>query len=360
MSDPHPYARLTPEFVLDAVESTGRVSDLRISALNSFENRVYQVGIDGEAPIIAKFYRPERWSDEAILEEHAFSHELLEAELPVVAPLADAQGNTLLRHEGFRFALFTRFGGHAPEPEREGTLLSLGRILGRLHAIGASKPFNARPVLDIESFGRASQRLLSAGFLPPELRVAYDSLCKDLLDRLEARYRPGDLNLIRTHGDLHGGNILCRNGALWLVDFDDCRRAPAVQDLIGRRLAAMVLPIHTALPLAEAGRVRLLAVGSPARLAAAPQLPTFTEAGVTGADVDLWYGLLGPAGLPPALVERLRAILADWVRRPQTQGALVAQGMQPVGAGPADFARLIAQDQSRWTRVVRTANITAE
>ena len=136
--------------------------------------------------------------------------------------------------------------------------------------------------------------------------------------------------------------------------------APAIQDLIGKRLAAMVLPIHTALPLAEAGRVRLLAVGSPTRLAAAPQLPTFAEAGVTGADVDLWYGLLGPAGLPPALIERLRAILADWVRRPQTQGALVAQGMQPVGAGPADFARLIAQDQSRWTRVVRTANITAE
>ncbi len=136
--------------------------------------------------------------------------------------------------------------------------------------------------------------------------------------------------------------------------------APAIQDLIGKRLAAMVLPIHTALPLADAGRVRLLAVGSPARVAAAPQLPTFAEAGMAGADVDLWYGLLGPAGMAPALVERLRAILADWVRRPETQGALAAQGMVPVGAGPADFARLIAADQTRWTRVIRTANISAE
>ena len=136
--------------------------------------------------------------------------------------------------------------------------------------------------------------------------------------------------------------------------------APAIQDLIGRRLGAMVLPIHTALPLAEAGRVRMLAVGSPARVAAAPQLPTFAEAGVAGADVDLWYGLLGPAGMPPAMVERLRAVLSEWVRSAPAQSALTAQGMQPVGDGPVEFARLIAADQARWTRVVRTANIVAE
>ena len=136
--------------------------------------------------------------------------------------------------------------------------------------------------------------------------------------------------------------------------------APAIQDLLGRRLAAMVLPIHTALPLAEAGRIRLLAVGSPARVAAAPALPTFAESGLAQADVDLWYGLLGPAGLAPTLVERLHGILADWVRRPETQSALTAQGMVPVGAGPQDFARLIATDQTRWTRVIRAAGITAE
>lgn len=134
--------------------------------------------------------------------------------------------------------------------------------------------------------------------------------------------------------------------------------APAIQDLLGRRLAAMVLPIHTALPLE--GRVRLLAVGSPARVAAAPALPTFSQAGFAGAEVDLWYGLLGPAGLPAPLVERLRGILSDWVRRPEAAAALAAQGMVPIGAGPEPFARLIAADQARWARVIRTANIQPE
>lgn len=231
MSDAHPYAALGPELVMDAIESTGRVCDLRILALNSFENRVYQIGIEGETPIVAKFYRPGRWSDEAILEEHAFTRELADAELPVVAPLTDAEDRTLFRHAGFRFALFPRFGGHAVEPDSEGTLLSLGRILGRMHGICAVRPFAHRPVLDIESFARASYRLLSAGFVPAELRKSYDSLCEDLLRRLEQCYRPAPGSLIRTHGDLHPGNILSRPGALWLVDLDDCRSAPAMQDL---------------------------------------------------------------------------------------------------------------------------------
>jgi tripartite-type tricarboxylate transporter receptor subunit TctC len=136
--------------------------------------------------------------------------------------------------------------------------------------------------------------------------------------------------------------------------------APAVQDLIARRIAAMVLPVHTALPLAERGQLRMLAVGSPQRIAAAPQLPTFAEAGFAGAEVDLWYGLLGPAGLPEALRARLFGILSAWVRREDTRAQLAAQGMVPVGAEPAGFARLIAADAERWARVVRTANISAE
>ncbi len=136
--------------------------------------------------------------------------------------------------------------------------------------------------------------------------------------------------------------------------------APAIQDLLGRRLAAMVLPIHTALPLVETGRIRLLAVGSPARVLAAPTLPTFAESGFGGAEVDLWYGLLGPAGLPAPLVERLRATLAAWVARPEAAAVLAAQGMVPVGAAADAFARLIAADQARWTRVIRAANISAE
>jgi len=227
----HPFAALTPETVIDAIESTGRLSDLRVLALNSFENRVYQVGIEGGTPVVAKFYRPGRWSVEAIAEEHAFSLELAAAELPVVAPLAAPDGATLFRHAGFLFALFPRVGGHQPELEHPDTLLSLGRILGRLHAIGATRPFHDRPALDVDGFARASHRLLADGFVPAELRLAYDSLCADLIPRLESAYPPGLPGLQRCHGDLHPGNILSRDGALWLVDFDDCRRAPAIQDL---------------------------------------------------------------------------------------------------------------------------------
>ena len=227
----HPFDTLTPEAVIDAIESTGRTSDLRIFPLNSYENRVYQVGIEGGAPLIAKFYRPERWSDEAIREEHAFTRELLDAELPVVAPLADADGATLLRFGGFRFALFPRVGGHVPDLDQPEQLLSLGRILGRMHAIGASRPFAHRPRVDIESYAETSWRFVEAHFIPPDLAAAYRSLCEALVQRLRERYRPDEATLIRTHGDLHPGNILVRDGALCLVDLDDCRSAPAMQDL---------------------------------------------------------------------------------------------------------------------------------
>ena len=227
----HPFDTLTPDAVIDAIESTGRTSDLRIFPLNSYENRVYQVGIEGGAPLIVKFYRPERWSEAAIREEHDFTRELLEAELPVVAPMADDSGNTLLRFGEFRFALFPRVGGHVPDLDQPEQLLSLGRILGRMHAIGASRPFAHRPRVDIESYAEASWRLIEARFIPPDLATAYRSLCEGLVQKLRERYRPDDATLIRTHGDLHPGNILARDGALCLVDLDDCRSAPAMQDL---------------------------------------------------------------------------------------------------------------------------------
>ncbi len=136
--------------------------------------------------------------------------------------------------------------------------------------------------------------------------------------------------------------------------------APAIQDLIGRRVAAMVLPLHTALPLAQAGQVRLLALGSPQRAGAAPALPTMAEAGFPGAEVDLWYGLLGPAGLPAPLVARLNAALNDWLAAPGPQAQLRAQGMLPVGGTPDAFAALIGADLARWAGVIRAAGISAE
>ena len=227
----HPFDRLGPDVVIDAVESTGRVSDLRIFPLNSYENRVYQVGIEGATPVVAKFYRPERWSDAAIVEEHQFSLELAAAELPVVAPLGAEDGATLLRHGEFRFALYPRVGGHVPDLDHPDQLLSLGRILGRLHAIGATRTFRARPRLDVESFAVESYEFITEHFIPADLRTAYTTLCESLLQALSERYVVEALPLIRTHGDLHAGNILWRDGSLCLVDFDDCRNAPAMQDV---------------------------------------------------------------------------------------------------------------------------------
>lgn len=230
-TDPHPFALLSPELVIDAVESTGRLSDLRVFALNSYENRVYQIGLEGELPVIAKFYRPERWSDAQILEEHRFSAQLQEDELPVVAPLADGDGNTLFRYGDFRFALFPRRGGHAPELDDPDTQLMLGRLLARLHSVGAREPYQARPALNAQNFGRDSVELITERFIPADLRPAYVSLCKDLLTRIEPLLREIKPQQLRTHSDCHRGNIISRDQQWFFVDLDDSRMTPAVQDL---------------------------------------------------------------------------------------------------------------------------------
>jgi len=227
----HPFDALTPDEIINAVESSGRLSDLRNFPLNSYENRVYQVGIEGEQPVIAKFYRPERWSREQILEEHRFTQELKAGEIPVVAPLCDASGNTLFQHGEFYFALFPRVGGYAPEPGDLDQLYRIGQWLGRLHAISAVKPFEYRPSVNADEFGRQSVEFISANFMPRSLLPAYESLCKDLLTIIDERYQPHDSELIRCHGDCHLGNLLLREETLYFVDFDDCRMAPAVQDM---------------------------------------------------------------------------------------------------------------------------------
>jgi len=226
-----PYYRLDPEALIKLVESIGLICDGRLLALNSYENRVYQVGIEDSAPLIAKVYRPGRWSNEQILEEHAFALEIAAAEIPLVPPLV-INGETLHEHNGFRFALFARHGGHAPELDQKNTRVWLGRFLGRLHSVGAEKPFHSRPELTIESFAyQSAKELIDGRWLPPHLETAFSTLSDDLLVSIEASFkRAGNFSRIRLHGDCHPGNILWRDGPLF-VDLDDCRSGPAVQDL---------------------------------------------------------------------------------------------------------------------------------
>lgn len=227
----HPFETLTPEFIMDAVESCGYRCDCRTFALNSYENRVYQVGIEDAEPLIVKFYRPERWSDAQILEEHTFCFELAEHELPVVPPLADRQGKSLFSYGAFRFALFPRQGGHAPEFDNLDNLLILGRTIGRMHAVAATKPFRQRPRLDCTTFGQTSVTLIGESFILPEYRDIYTALSGELLQTIAALFEESEVIFIRTHGDCHPGNILWRNEAPHFVDFDDARNAPAIQDL---------------------------------------------------------------------------------------------------------------------------------
>lgn len=227
-----PYADLSPDVVLDAVESLGFATDGRVLALNSYENRVYRIGIDDAAPIVAKFYRPGRWSDAGIGEEHAFAAQLRDADLSVVAPLA-VHGHTLHHHAGHRLAVFPLQGGHAPELEHRATLQQLGRTLARLHTVGARGRFAHRPTLDIATFGREPVRYLhDAQWLPPNLEAGFTRLADALLAHCDASWqRAGDITTLRLHGDCHPGNILWRDDHAHFVDLDDCLTGPAVQDL---------------------------------------------------------------------------------------------------------------------------------
>ena len=231
---PSPYAGLTPDAVLNAIDSTGLSTDGRQLALNSYENRVFQVGLDDGSVVVAKFYRPDRWSDAQILEEHAFIAELAEREIPAVPALTIA-GHTLHSFEGFRFAVFPRAGGRAPNMDDPSVREWLGRFLGRIHAVGRGKPYTDRPALDIATFGVEPRRfLLEGGWLPPELKGVYDGVSKQALDLIAVQYDRGAHHSLRLHGDCHEGNVLwtdsVNNVGPHFVDFDDSRMGPAVQD----------------------------------------------------------------------------------------------------------------------------------
>ena len=232
MANPHPYDRLTPDVIIAAVESVGYVSDRRILALNSYENRVYQVGIEQSQPLVAKFYRPGRWSDAAIQEEHGFALELAAAEVPVVPPIVH-DGRTLFEYEQFRFALFERKGGRWPELGTRTEREWMGRFLGRIHVIGRKLRFRHRERLDIERMGDQSRLyLLDEGWIPPHLESAYETVTADLMEQIRAAFESArDVTELRLHGDCHRGNILWTDAGPHFVDLDDCIMGPAIQDI---------------------------------------------------------------------------------------------------------------------------------
>lgn len=226
------YQELTPDDIIASVESVGFACDGRLLALNSYENRVYRVGIEDASPVVAKFYRPGRWTDAAILEEHGFAAELAAEEIPVVAPLAHA-GQTLHRHREFRFAVYPCHGGRAPELDDMELQSQIGRLVARIHLQGSRSAFRHRLRLGPDTYGEKSREfLLAAGFIPEELREVYDGICTQALAAVRECYeRAGTPRERRLHGDFHPGNVLVLGEQVHIVDLDDALTGPAVQDL---------------------------------------------------------------------------------------------------------------------------------
>lgn len=227
-----PFSNLSPDLILDAIDSLGIVTDGRLLALNSYENRVYQVGVENTSPIVAKFYRPHRWDDAAIIEEHLFVQSLADAEIPAVSPIV-IDGRSLFIFQDFRFSVFPKHGGRAPELDQEGVIEWIGRFIGCIHSVGALSDFQHRPVINIETFGEEpSKFLLNEGMMPKELESVYRGVVAQALDGVRRCYdRAGEVAMIRLHGDCHMGNLLWTDTGPHFVDFDDSRTGPAIQDL---------------------------------------------------------------------------------------------------------------------------------
>jgi len=226
------YQDLQPDDILDTLESLGFACNGRLLALNSYENRVYQVGIEDARPVVAKFYRPGRWSDAAIQEEHDFAAELAAADIPVIAPLR-INGDTLHHAGSFRVSVSPCHGGRSPELDNEDLLRQLGRFVARMHLQGERSDFHDRPQISIEAYGYDSRDyLLDEHFIPDEMADVYEGIAEHLLDAIEAAFdRAGNVRELRLHADFHPGNVLVQDDRVHIVDLDDARSGPAVQDL---------------------------------------------------------------------------------------------------------------------------------
>ncbi|MEM7001040.1 MAG: serine/threonine protein kinase [Pseudomonadota bacterium] len=226
-----PYAQLTPDLILSAIESLDLLPTGGLLALNSYENRVYQVAMEDGSFLIAKFYRPQRWTDAAIDEEHRFSDELAAAEISVVAPLK-IEGKSLFEFDDYRFALFPRQGGHPPNLENEDDMEVLARTIARLHVCGQAQEFVHREALTVERLGwQCRSFLLDSDFVPLDIADAYRTTTEHLLESIEHTFAEVNPGTRRIHGDCHMGNVLWRDDTPHFVDFDDCLSGPPIQDL---------------------------------------------------------------------------------------------------------------------------------
>ena len=233
---PHVYDSLRPDVVLDALADLGLPVDGRLTALSSYENRVYQIMLEENESVVAKFYRPERWTDAQILEEHSFAHELMAEEVPLVGPLT-LNGKTLHHAHGFAFSVSPRRGGRMPELDDAEVLEWIGRFIARLHNVGAQRNFTHRPTLDVQSFAMASRDwLLTHNIIPLDQQSEWLAVCNQAIALATDKFVEHPAHHIRLHGDCHPGNILWTptdlpNGGPHFVDLDDARMGPAIQDL---------------------------------------------------------------------------------------------------------------------------------
>tara|TARA_Y100000782_G_scaffold88522_1_gene96394 strand:- start:5738 stop:6712 length:975 start_codon:yes stop_codon:yes gene_type:complete len=223
------FVDLTPDSILDAVESIGVYAESGLLALNSYENRVYQFKAEDGYRYVVKFYRPERWTKEQILEEHAFAFELAEAEVPVVAPVC-REGESLFEHNGYLFALFPSVGGRIFEVDNLDQLDVLGRLIGRMHQTAKAQSFSHRPEMSCEEYLQTAKvHLQASNLVPMALEHPFYTILDLVINETTAQYK--NVETIRLHGDCHAGNILWSGDALMFVDLDDSRQGPAIQDL---------------------------------------------------------------------------------------------------------------------------------